>query len=98
MAAVSAAVLCEPLNGSTPLQPPDAVQDVAFEELHVIFETAPLSTLLGEALMDATGGGVEPDEPSPPQDIRSSSHATVAKLRLDNCMHLHHSIANVASP
>ncbi len=98
MLAVSAPVLCEPLNDSTPLQPPDAVQDVAFDELHVIFDAAPLLTLLGEALMDAAGAGAEPDEPSPPQDIRSSSHATVANPRLDSCMHLRQSLANVALP
>lgn len=69
-----------------PLQPPDAVQEVVFDELHVRFDAAPLLTLLGDALIDAEGGGAEGDEPPPPQDISSRSDAAVARSRLENCM------------
>jgi len=68
-----------------PLQPPDAVQEVAFDELHVRFEAAPLLTLLCEALINAVGDGW--DEPPLPQDTTSSDHAAaVAEPRLENCM------------
>jgi hypothetical protein len=79
-------VLCEPLKDLAPLQPPDAVQDVAFDELHARFEAAPLLTLLCEALIDAVGGGSEGDEPPPLQDVSSSSHAAMAKPRIENVM------------
>jgi hypothetical protein len=79
-------VLCEPLKGSAPPQLPDAVQDVAFDELQVRFEAAPLLTMLCEALIDAVGGGSEAEEPPPPQDISSGSHAAMAKPRIENCM------------
>ena len=55
--AVSAPVLFVPLLASAPLQPPDAVQAVAFVELHVSVEVVPLARLVGEAANVAVGTG-----------------------------------------
>ena len=72
--AVSAPVLCDPLKDLGPLQPPDAVQRAAFEELQVSVAVAPRSTLVCEDVMDAVGGGSGgADEPPPPQDTSSSA-------------------------
>jgi hypothetical protein len=43
-------VLCVPLVAFAPLQPPDAVHDVAFAELHVSVEAPPLATDVGFAV------------------------------------------------
>jgi hypothetical protein len=53
--AVSAAVFVEPLTGSAPLQPPDALQEVALVDDHVIVELPPLEILLGLAVMVTVG-------------------------------------------
>jgi hypothetical protein len=84
--AVSAPVLCEPLTGLEPLQPPEAVQAVVFVELQVRFNEAPLLTLLCEALMDAVGAGEEVDVSPPPQDTSSNTNAAVISLRCEKCM------------
>ena len=55
--AVRAAVVFEPVVGSDPLQPPDAVQEVALVADQVSFEVAPLLTVLGLAA-NVTAGGV----------------------------------------
>jgi len=55
---VSAAVFCEPLIASEPLQPPDAAQEVAPVEAHVKVEGAPLATVLGAAVNVTVGAGV----------------------------------------
>lgn len=78
--------LCEPLKGLAPLQPPDAVQLAAFDELHVKVVAAPLMTLLCEALIDAVGGGSGADEPPPPQDVSSSRACAAVRERIENCM------------
>lgn len=57
VAAVSAAVFCEPLVARAPLQPPDAAQEVAFVEDQVKVEVAPLATVLGLALKVTVGAG-----------------------------------------
>jgi len=59
--AVSAAVLCEPLVASLPVQPPEAVQDVALVEDHVKVEEAPLATVLGLAVRVTAGVAVVTD-------------------------------------
>ena len=56
--AVRAAVFCEPLAGSAPLQPPVAAQEVALLEDHVKVEAAPLATVLGLAVRVTVGAGV----------------------------------------
>jgi hypothetical protein len=63
-------VLWLPLAASVPLQPPDAVHDVASIELHVNVEEPPLATVVGAALRDAVGCviGVTP---TPPQAANS---------------------------
>lgn len=56
--AVSAAVFCEPLAASVPLQLPEAAQVVALVADHVKVEEAPLATVLGLALSVTVGAGV----------------------------------------
>jgi len=56
--AASAAVFCEPLVASEPLQPPEAAQEVALVEDHVNVEVAPLATVLGLAVSATVGVGL----------------------------------------
>ncbi len=58
VAAVRAAVLCEPLIASAPLQPPDAVHEVALVDDQLSVDAAPLVTLLGVAVRVTDGAGV----------------------------------------
>jgi hypothetical protein len=53
--AVNTPVDCEPLSALLPLQPPDAVQAVAFVADHVSVELFPLATELGAALISTVG-------------------------------------------
>ena len=48
-------MLALPLTAFVPLQAPEAVQEVAFVEVHVKVEPAPLVTLVGLALIDTVG-------------------------------------------
>lgn len=64
MVALNAPVLCEPDVAFEPLQPPDAVHDVAFDELHVSVLLPPLLTDVGDADSDTVGAGVEPASPT----------------------------------
>jgi hypothetical protein len=57
VAVVSAAVACEPLVASLPLQPPEATQDVALVEDQVNVDALPLFTVLGLALNVTVGAG-----------------------------------------
>jgi hypothetical protein len=54
---VSAPVLMLPLTAWAPLQPPLAVQEVAFVELHVNIEAVPLVIAPGMAVRDTVGTG-----------------------------------------
>ena len=54
---VIAPVLCVPLVALLPLQPPVAVQDVAFVELHVSVELPPLAIEVGVAVNVTVGAG-----------------------------------------
>jgi hypothetical protein len=56
--AASAAVFCEPLVVSAPLQPPEAAQEVALFEDQVNVDVAPLATVLGLALSVTVGAGL----------------------------------------
>jgi hypothetical protein len=47
-----------PLVGWPPPHPPDAVQVVAFAELHVSVEAAPIATLVGLAVSVTVAGGI----------------------------------------
>jgi len=58
VAAVSAAVLCEPLIASVPLQPPEAVHEVALVDDQLSVDAAPLATVLGVAVRATDGAGV----------------------------------------
>jgi hypothetical protein len=58
---VRAAVLWEPLVALLPVQPPEAVQDVALVEDQVRVEVAPLATVLGLAVRVTAGAGVVTD-------------------------------------
>jgi hypothetical protein len=53
--AASVPVLSLPLGAFAPLQPPDAMHDVAFVELHVSDEAPPLATTEGVATIVAMG-------------------------------------------
>jgi hypothetical protein len=53
----STPVVCEPLSALLPLQPPDAVQAVAFAAVQLSVELVPLATELGAALMETVGAG-----------------------------------------
>ena len=54
---MSVPVLCVPLVLFVPLQPPEAVHDVAFVELHVSVEAAPLAIEVGFAVSVTVGAG-----------------------------------------
>lgn len=74
--AVMAVVVCVPLVASGPVQPPDAVQLVAFVELQVSIVVLPLVTLVGFALMVTVGNGATVTSvvafASPPAPVQSS--------------------------
>jgi hypothetical protein len=53
--AAMAPVLWLPLVGNAPLQPPDAVHEVALVELHVSLEVPPGATIVGFAVKLAVG-------------------------------------------
>ena len=54
---VSAPVLCVPLVALLPLQPPEAVHEVALVELHVSVEAPPLAIEVGFAVNVTVGAG-----------------------------------------
>jgi hypothetical protein len=56
--AVSDEVVCEPVVALLPLQPPDAVQEVALVEDQVNVDVAPLSTVLGFVLRVTAGAAL----------------------------------------
>src|ERR1700722_3781119 len=53
--AESTPVDCDPVSAFAPDQAPDAVQDVALEELHVSVELVPLAMVLGATKMRPEG-------------------------------------------
>ena len=55
--AVNAPVDCEPVVASSPVQPPDAAQEVALVEFQVSVALPPLRMELGLALRLAVGTG-----------------------------------------
>ena len=76
--AVRAPVLWLPLVASTPLQPPEAVHDVAADELQISVEAVPLLTVVCAAPRDAVGCGglVEGVTPAPPHAANTRDAAT----------------------
>jgi len=83
---VIAPVSCVPLVAFAPLQPPEAVQEVALVELHVNVDAAPLTTEVCAALRDAVGDCTPlfPEFTSDPH-AATSSDATTIKLRIRHC-------------
>jgi len=72
---VKAPVLWLPLVAIAPVQPPEALQDVASVELQVNIAASPRLTVIGDAVIDAVGAGgfvVTGTDPDPPQAARSS--------------------------
>jgi hypothetical protein len=61
VAAVSAAVLFEPLIASDPLQPPEAVHAVALVADQLNIDAAPLLSVLGFAVSVTAGAGLVTD-------------------------------------
>jgi hypothetical protein len=55
---VSGPVLWLPLLARVPLQPPDAMHESAFVELHVNVELPPTATVTGAAARDTVGTGI----------------------------------------
>jgi hypothetical protein len=72
----SAPVLWVPLAARVPLQPPEAVQAVAFIELQVSIDADPLLTGVGDTVNAAVGGA---DGLSPPPHAAISSRATAVE-------------------
>ncbi len=75
MAAVRAPVDCDPLVASVPVQPPEAVLEVALVEVHVSVELLPDTTLVGLAVSVTVGAGVvtvtlADAEPLPPVPVQ----------------------------
>jgi hypothetical protein len=58
VAAVNGPVLWLPLAASVPLQPPEALHEVAWVELHVSTEAFPEATAVGAAASAAVGAGI----------------------------------------
>ena len=78
----SAPVDCEPLVGTTPLQPPEAWHDVAFRALHVRVAAPPLLTVDGSADSVTLGGSVTTTSAvcvaDPPLPVQVSVNEVVA--------------------
>jgi len=83
--AVSAAVGCEPLAANVPLQPPEAVQEVALLDDQVNVVLPPDGTVLGLALIEAVGGALDRAtvtdwDPEPPAPVQVSMYVVVADM------------------
>jgi hypothetical protein len=79
VAAVSEPVLCVPLVACTPVQPPEAVQAVALSEVQLRVDEPPLSTVVGDAVIDAVVTGVTGSLPIPPQAASASVAPAINK-------------------
>lgn len=85
--------------GNAPLQPPDALQEVALVELHVNVESSPLLIVVRAALTDAVGTALTGDGLPPPPQAANNSAAPSARTGLKNRIasrsfqHLIHKIA-----
>ena len=75
--ALSAPVEAEPLTVLLPVHAPEAVQEVAFVELHVSVELPPLLTVMGLAVRLTVGAGgliatVTACDAVPPEPVQAS--------------------------
>jgi hypothetical protein len=83
-----APVLWLPPVAKAPVQPPEALQDVALVELQLSVADPPLVTVVDDAVIDAVGAGgavATGADPDPPQAVRSSDPPIVntgAKQRI----------------
>jgi len=71
---LSAPVLWLPLVAKPPLQPPEAVQEVALVEDHVKVAEPPTPTVVVDAWSDAVGAGTGAEPPPPPPPQAQSTH------------------------
>jgi hypothetical protein len=78
---VSAPVLREPLTASVPLQPPEAVQEVALVEDHVSVAEPPAAIVVLDAWRDATGNAVTGADP--PQADRADAAPTMQSVAMN---------------
>jgi hypothetical protein len=77
-------VLCVPLVAFAPLQPPEAVHEVAFVELHVSVEAPPLVTVVGFAVSVTVAAGTIVLLLPPPLHEATSSDAPMDSRRTSN--------------
>jgi hypothetical protein len=76
----SAPVLRLPLVASVPLQPPEAVQDVALVEDHVSVAEPPAATVVADAMRLAVGNGVPAAELPPPPPHADSTDTAASRM------------------
>lgn len=83
--AFRAAVVSDPLVALFPVQPPEAVQDVALVLLQLSEVVAPVNTLAGAAVRDTVaagvGGGLLPPPPPPPPQAAMARQRRAGAVR-----------------
>lgn len=73
-----------PFVAIVPLQPPEAVHDVAFVELQLMVEVLPPLMLVGDALSDTVGAAatlVPPEQAASARDAPIVRPATTSRLQ-----------------
>jgi hypothetical protein len=85
VAAVNGPVLWLPLAANVPLQPPEALHEVALVELHVSTEAFPEATAVGAAASLAVGAGInatvaDAGGVTPPGPVHSIEYTLVAMI------------------
>ena len=75
--AVRAPVLWVPLVPTAPVQPPEALHEVAFEDIQVKVVEPPLVKLVDAALIETVGASTTPAPPPPPPQAASRQAATI---------------------
>jgi hypothetical protein len=81
--ALSAPVLCEPLMALVPLQPPEAVQEVAWADDQLNVEALPLAIVLGLTVKLTVGAAVDTETVAdcvalPPAPVQVSTNVLLA--------------------
>jgi hypothetical protein len=94
--AVSVPELCEPLTPSVPLHAPEAMQDVAFVEVHISMVDSPAAIDVSDACIDTVAGGLT--EAAPPQAQSSSTQASNKNRTMDRMAYLWFFAWYVAGP
>jgi hypothetical protein len=85
VAAVNGPVLWLPLAATVPLQPPEALHEVALVELHVSMEAFPEATAVGAAASVAVGAGIDATVAvaggvTPPGPVHTIEYTLVAMI------------------